>query len=354
MLINRKFPYRHKNRIPAFRYLIILPVFLLISCASLPFGQETENENVSEPEPVTHIIYEGDEYIVCQLNGDETSTSLAKDFLGDGSKAWMIEDANEGHMSFEKGKAIIIPRDKKNIGGLMSNGYQTVPVLIYERIDEMCDTSPCLPNYIFDLQMGYLKDNGYRIISMADFLGFLDYDQAIPERSVIITIDDNHISTYNIACPILKKYGFNATLFIDADLIGTEEGVMNWSQIKELGNDGFEIGSLVLWKKGFSSKNDNMEQSFLPKIRTLLLNSKKIIDSRLSQDTIYLVFPFDQYNPSLLNMFNEIGYKIAFTSINGSNPFFADPLALKRYPVSESGMLSFIEDLETFEKASLR
>ena len=355
MLIIPSIPNRVIYRISFFRYLIILPIFLLLSCGKLPFIQVTGNEGVPKPKPVTHIVYKGNDYIVCKLRENETSASLAKNFLGDSNKAWMIEDVNDNHISFEKGQVIIIPREQKNIGGITANGYQTVPVLAYQRVEDKCDTSPCLPAHIFDLQMGYLKDNGYRIISMADFIGFLNYERAIPKRSVIITIDDNHVSTYNITCPILKKYGFNATLFINADLIDTGNTFMTWPQIKNLSMDGFEVGSLMSWNKDFPAKKENEnEQSFVTRLRTAFLNSKNKIDNNISQDTVYLVFPFDQYNPSLLNMFDQIGYKIAFSMQEGSNPFFSDPLALKRHPVSEFDLQTFIKNLETFQKVSLR
>ena len=92
----------------------------------------------------------------------------------------------------------------------------------------------------------------------------------------------------------------------------------------------------------------------MTRTRTALLDSKLKIDKNISQDTVYLVFQFDQYNPSLLNIFDQIGYKIAFFTQKGSNPFFSDPLALKRYPVSGLDLQPFIANLKTFQKVSLR
>jgi len=75
----------------------------------------------------------------------------------------------------------------------------------------------CAPTSVFDQQMRYLKDNHYRVISLNELLDFLNYRHAIPKRSVLITIDDGYRSAYDIAYPILKKYGFKATLFIYTD-----------------------------------------------------------------------------------------------------------------------------------------
>ena len=56
--------------------------------------------------------------------------------------------------------------------------------------------------------MGLLKEKGYRVISMDQFFDFLEFKASIPPKSVVITIDDGWLSAYEIAFPILKKYGY--------------------------------------------------------------------------------------------------------------------------------------------------
>ena len=179
-----------------------------------------------------HLVFRSDEYVICKLNNNETPEALAKTFLNNRNKTWVIEDANEG-TPFTKGEVIVIPLKQENKGGVTANGYQTVPVIGYDHFKEKCEQSPCISSRVFDEQMKYLKDNGYRVIPMSEFLDFLYYRSAIPKRSVVITIDGSDRSAYDIAYPILKKYGVPATFFVYPDSIGINETALTWDQLKQ-------------------------------------------------------------------------------------------------------------------------
>ena len=56
--------------------------------------------------------------------------------------------------------------------------------------------------------MEYLAQNGYHVLPLARLEDFLAGKTPLPRKSVVITIDDGYRSTYEIAYPILKKYGF--------------------------------------------------------------------------------------------------------------------------------------------------
>lgn len=350
-----QYPSPNKGIYNALIWCLTIPMFcVLLSCGTSPSIQVIGNESDSTPTRPRHIIFKGDDYMVCKLKGDETAASLAKIYLGGSKKAWIIEDAN-GRNTFKKGQVVIIPVRLKNIGGIAANGYQTVPVLGYYGIEKKCGASHCVPSHIFDQQMKYLKDKGYRVISMVDLLGFLYYQRAVPEKSVAVTIEDSRVSIYHTAVPILKKYGFNATFFINVDLIDKDKTAMTWAQVKELKANGFAVGSLALSNDDFKGKKDNEdEQSYMARIKTTLLHSKEVIDKKLSQNTVYIALPSDEHNAFLLNICDQIGYKIALSTRQGSNPFFEDPLALKRNLILDPDMEIFITKLKTFQKSPLR
>ena len=147
------------------------------------------------------------------LQNNETPTELAETFLGERNKSWVIEEANP-QTRFDNGDAIVIPLKDNNRGGLSSTGIQSIPILTYHRFAENCSSPMCMPKNTFKLQMRYLKENGYHVITAEELLAFLEYRQGLPQKSVLITMDDGYRSVYNVAYPILKEYGFPATLFI--------------------------------------------------------------------------------------------------------------------------------------------
>lgn len=338
--------------------VIILPLiggWLLFqsSCTTLWPTRKEEKTAVAEKEPAKTVVPKWDEYAVHILKGGETPATLAEMYLGDKKTSWVIEDANEG-IPYEKDRAIVIPLKEKNRGGLRKDGYQIVPVLCYHHFSEHCKSSLCIPGHIFDRQMKYLKDNGYRVLSLKELLGFLQYRHALPKRSVIITIDDGYRSAYGIAYPILKKYGFTATLFVYTNFIGHSNGALTWDQLKAMKDDGFEVGSHTLSHVDLTKKKKGEDdQAYLARVKKELLLSKQKIDKRLGQDTIYLSFPYGGYNHRILRICEQMGYEMAFLVKGGGNPFFADPLFLRRDQILGKDMEAFISRLKTFQRLSL-
>lgn len=67
---------------------------------------------------------------------------------------------------------------------------------------------------IFEEQLQFLSLNGYRTVSTDEFYDFLTGRNSITEKSILLTIDDGRSSVWTFAYPLLKKYGFKATVFL--------------------------------------------------------------------------------------------------------------------------------------------
>jgi len=323
-----------------FALLIIGGGFFFFSCTT--FGIDRKS-----------MLFRSEEYVVCRLKKKKTPTMLAEMFLGDKKRSWVIEDANE-NAAFKKGEVIVIPLKEKNKGGLTVDGFQVVPILSYHRFADNCDSPLCLPAHVFDQQMKYLKENGYRVISLGELHEFLNYHNSLPKRSVVISIDDGYRSVYNIAWPILKKYDFRATLFIYTDFVGVSKNAITWDQLREVKKSGFEIGAHTMSHCDLTRQNKGEDtQAYMSRIEKELGMSKQIIDKKLNQNTAFLAFPYGRYDQGVLDMCKRLGYKIAVSVKRGSNPFFTDPLALRRNQILKRDIKSFISKLKTFNKLLL-
>jgi len=69
--------------------------------------------------------------------------------------------------------------------------------------------------------------------------------EPVPDKLVVLTFDDASKSHYTVARPLLKKYKFGATFFITEgwDFATNKKDYMSWEEIKQLHEDGFEIGN---------------------------------------------------------------------------------------------------------------
>ncbi|MCP4117310.1 MAG: polysaccharide deacetylase family protein [Desulfobacteraceae bacterium] len=80
-----------------------------------------------------------------------------------------------------------------------------IPVFVYHTID---------PGQ-FEADLIFLKENGYRTLSMDGFISILNRKGALPEKSVLLTVDDGRSSFWRYGFPLLEKYGMKATLFVN-------------------------------------------------------------------------------------------------------------------------------------------
>ena len=78
----------------------------------------------------------------------------------------------------------------------------------------------------------------------------------IPDRLVVLTFDDSSKSHFTVARPLLKEYGFGATFFITEgfDFKENKRDYMTWDEIRQLHEEGFEIGNHTRDHLGITDK----------------------------------------------------------------------------------------------------
>ena len=99
----------------------------------------------------------------------------------------------------------------------------------------------------FEQQMSFLSQKGYRCLNLSDAIANLQEGNPQPERSFVLTFDDGYFDIYENAFPVLKKFGFNATVFVVAEPV--EDGIkgyLSWQQMRELTQSQFTFGSHTL------------------------------------------------------------------------------------------------------------
>lgn len=333
--------------------LYLMRIFLLVAL-TLPTGLLSCSLVNLAPENSSERVFKSKDFIVYQPPTAVTSAELAKRFLGDGKKSWLIEESNPD-IGYNGGAPIVIPLNSTNRGGLYLDGFQIVPILTYHRFSNDCSSPLCVSDRAFDRQMRYLKENHFNVISPVDLLAFLEYKQGLPKKSVLITMDDGYRSVYTNAFPILKKYGFTATLFVYTNFIGVSKMAITWDQLKKMKADGFSIGSHTMFHSDLTIPGEGETRAdWLARIRQELYGSKKIIDEKLSQDTYLLAYPYGKYDQRAISIARKAGYKIAMSVERGGNPFFANPLSLQRDQILRKDMQTFATRLKTFKPLSLK
>jgi peptidoglycan/xylan/chitin deacetylase (PgdA/CDA1 family) len=325
-----------------FPFWVILLCLALGGCASLPAGPKQTDRTF--PDFVVVVPKEGD-----------TFSSLSAKYLKDPSWALLIAEYNEIE-SLIPGQPVIIPLKPDEKGGLTLRRYQTIPVLSYHNLSPGESNKMTVNQAMFEQQMRLLHEKGYRAISMHQLFDFLDFKTSIPPKSVVITIDDGWPSAYEIAFPILKKYGYPATLFIYTNIINRIPKALSWNQLREMAAQGIDVQchtqshrNLTLREKGESFKDyfENLEKE--------LSGCKQTIKEEMNLEVKYLAYPYGDTTPLVIELAKKIGYRGALTTKRGSNPFFIHNYRVNRSVVyGDLTLNQFERNLTIFQEQGLR
>jgi len=187
-----------------------------------------------------------------------------------------------------------------------------VPVLLYHALfdGDLSDENYEISRDEFELHIKYLYDNGYRSLLVDDFFS-TDIPGKSEEKCVAITFDDGRSSDYEMAFPVLKRYGFVATFFVTVDWIGRERYV-EWSQLKEMNRAGMSIQSHSLSHPFLSDLGED-------DLYRELNESRQLIERELNVPVDVLSIPGGFFSRDVLTMARETGYKGVCTSVPGLN-----------------------------------
>ena len=336
-----------------FRKILNYSSFLLIGIMLL--GLTSCTQTSTKP----NIPLNPTDFKFVTVTSQDTFVSLARQHLGDPQKDWLIAEFN-GIRQIKAGQELIIPLKSFRPRGLTALGYQTIPVLSYHHFSKRKKDKLFIRQNEFEQQMQYLKDNGYRVITIDQMFEFLEHGQA-PAKSVVITIDDGWRDFYDLGFPILKKFGYPATLFIQTELIDNKsKSTLNWAHVREMvESNTVDIQCHTKTHRKLNKRNHGESfQQYIDAIENDLIESKRIIKQKLGQDVKYLAYPYGEMNQLVVDLVKKAGYRGAFTVERGSTPFFTNNYRINRSMIyghySPSQFLKkFQENLTYFEAEKL-
>lgn len=209
-----------------------------------------------------------------------------------------------------------------------------IPILTYHKISDYREFGlTTISKKQFDLQMNYLKLNGYRPLCLKD----LKSERSLPEKPVIITFDDGYENVYQNAVPVLNKYDFKAVIFVVTNYIGqmnTWEAApfqqkfkhLSEDQIIDLNNNGHEIASHSKMHRYLPSlRNDRLIDE--------ICGSKTYLESLLGEHVTSFCYPFGGFSKKIEKIVKKAGYHFATTNLKISTRNKVNPLSLSRRSV---------------------
>ena len=180
----------------------------------------------------------------------------------------------------------------------------------------------------FTDMMDSIEKDGRKVLSLDELYDHLTTGKKVPEKSIVLTFDDNYQSFYDLAWPILKKHKFPAAMFVHTGFVGKQEGrpKMTWDTLKELVKDPlFTVGGHTI------NHFEDLKDRDLNTQRDELTISKSDLESNLGIKINYLAYPNGSNGADTQIIAQDAGYKMAFTIVNTPAEESPNIFAVGRY-----------------------
>ncbi len=234
---------------------------------------------------------------------------------------------------------IRIDRIRDNV--FLRNKVAATIILFHKVTDEIDEDGLTVSSQRFAEYAENLKTD-FNVVSLGDLLRQLGSGVPFAERTVAITFDDGYLDNYQIAAKVLRQFGLPATFFITTAFIGSNiipwwdekhaENVewMTWEQVRELKEEGFEIGS-------HTCNHLDLGKIKSDKARDEIFRSKEIIQDKLKSEVNLLAYPYGgEKNMSDENraLVREAGYQCCLSAVKGYVYSDSDPFDLCRIGIT--------------------
>jgi peptidoglycan/xylan/chitin deacetylase (PgdA/CDA1 family) len=225
-------------------------------------------------------------------------------------------------------------------------------ILCYHRlVDKVRYPGTEITPAAFEAQMKELKDHGITVIGLQDLLAWKRGEKNIPPRCAVITFDDGWKSQYEVAWPIMKKYGYTFTMFIYTEGVagGSLGGgqAITWEQLADMRDNGIDIQAhsathqdlreghpVTLVQPGAKRLRKKLTGAEYEQwLQNEVVGCKQLLEQRLGIKVNCFAVPFGNYNDHVKEMARNAGYEAMFT-VYGQPITFTSPMdSIGRYAI---------------------
>ena len=193
---------------------------------------------------------------------------------------------------------------------LLPSPSPRVTVLMYH--DVIPDGTPTSGMQVtasrFEADMRWLQENGYTTVLPRE----LAAGEPVPDRAVMITLDDGYAGNYDNAFPVLRELQMKAAIAVVVSLVD-KNGMLSWDMCREMSDSGLvEIGTHTYHlhnldgrsgmfqegeANGIQRREGESREDFDARVLADLRLSIETIEGELGEPVTYMAYPFGAVEP---------------------------------------------------------
>jgi peptidoglycan/xylan/chitin deacetylase (PgdA/CDA1 family) len=199
-------------------------------------------------------------------------------------------------------------------------------IFVYHRFGD--DRYPSTNTSIEQLRkdFDYIKNNGYKVVPLSKVVELIQNNQTIPDKWVVITIDDNYKSFYANGLKVFKEYGYPFTLFVYIKATEEKYGdFMTWDMVKEAS----QYGEIELHSYAHPKLTSLTKEAILADTQKAV----EIFEKRMGKKPRFYAYPYGSYNKKVQEYLKSFGLEAILNQTAGATSKDSDPYDLFRVPL---------------------
>lgn len=218
-----------------------------------------------------------------------------------------------------------------------------VPILMYHAFTDDPANRNDLTVYVEDFraQLEALRAAGYESVTYQDLIDYVDHGTPLPEKPILITIDDGYRNNLALAAPVLDSCGFSATIAV----IGCSVGKGTYKDTEEPTTPHFALEDAAEYvargvldiqphsydmhqvarldgedcRRGVLQKDGEDEDAYIEALTADFLKSKEQIESMLPVTCQVYTYPYGLLTELSEVVLHSLGLRVTVTTEYGVN-----------------------------------
>lgn len=227
-----------------------------------------------------------------------------------------------------------------------AGGTTKLPIIMYHSV--LRDPKRA-GNYIVSPQtvendLIYLKQRGYTAITASELAQAVIKGDELPEKPVMITLDDGYLNNLTYVLPLLERYDMKAVVsvvgsycecFSENDDHNPAYAYLSWEDIEELTATGrVEIGNHTYnmhsrtGRKGIKRLRGEDEAAYYAALVCDIGRTQSLLEENCGIVPTTFAYPYGQVERAALPVLKEMGFTVLMTCTEKVNELNGDPAVL--------------------------
>lgn len=180
----------------------------------------------------------------------------------------------------------------------------------------------------FEADMKYLKDNGYTSLLSGDVISFVKEGVPLPEKSIMITLDDGYLNNLTYVVPLLEKYDMKAIIsvvgkyseeFSESGDHNPNYSYFSWEDIKEcvasgrveIGNHTYNMHSQNS-RRGSMKKRGESDEEYKKVLTGDVMKTQALLMENCLVEPKVFTYPYGAVSNVSVDIIKQMGFEMSF------------------------------------------